>query len=199
VKEGGDTGYRCFFTRAGFCLIWVIILTLFAELRYAMALERRDCFFRRVTRCPAIGFFIYAIIDTNETNHYTSPYMRKAVLGALVFGIFIKIFLFDLMVTEGSSMMPAIKPGTVLVIGRLVYGFRIPWKDHYLLRWAAPREGDVVVFYTPAGDLAVKRCREIGDRGEFMALGDNGLQSYDSRSYGPVSPDRIIGKVLGVK
>ena len=125
--------------------------------------------------------------------------MRKAVLGALVFGMFIKIFLFDLMVAEGSSMLPAIKPGTVLVISRLVYGFRVPWKDRYLLRWAAPNEGDVVVFYTPSGDLAVKRCGETGDGGEFMALGDNSLQSYDSRSYGPVSPDRVIGKVLGVK
>jgi signal peptidase I len=125
--------------------------------------------------------------------------MRKAVLGAFVLGIFIKIFLFDLMVTEGTSMAPAIKPGTVLLISRLVYGLRVPWKDRYLLRWSVPREGDVVVFYTPAGDLAVKRCKEVGDKGEFTALGDNSLQSYDSRSYGPVPLDRIIGKVLGVK
>jgi signal peptidase I len=125
--------------------------------------------------------------------------MRKAVLGALALGIFMKLFLFDLMVAEGTSMVPAIKPGAVLLIGRMVYGFRVPWRDRYLLRWSAPREGDVVVFYTPAGDLAVKRCGEAGDRDEFMALGDNSLQSYDSRSYGPVSPDRIVGKVLGVK
>jgi signal peptidase I len=164
-----------------------------------MALERRDCFFRRMTRCPAIGFFIYAIIDITGANHYTSPYMRKAVLGAFALGIFIKIFLFDLVVAEGTSMAPSISPGTVLLIGRLVYGFRVPWEDRYLLRWAVPREGDVVVFYTPAGDLAVKRCGEVGIKGAFMALGDNSLQSYDSRSYGPVLPDRVIGKVLGVK
>jgi signal peptidase I len=96
-------------------------------------------------------------------------------------------------------MAPAIKPGTVLLISRLVYGFRVPWQDRYLLRWSAPREGDVVVFYTPAGDLAVKRCKETGGKGEFMALGDNDLQSYDSRSYGPIPQDRVIGKVLGVK
>jgi signal peptidase I len=125
--------------------------------------------------------------------------MRKAVLGALVLGILIKIFLFDLMVAEGISMAPAIKPGTVLLISRLVYGLRVPWKDRYLLRWSAPREGDVVVFYTPAGDLAVKRCKGAGNKGEFMALGDNSLQSYDSRSYGPIPVDRIIGKVLGIK
>jgi type IV secretory pathway protease TraF len=56
----------------------------------------------------------------------------------------------------------------------------------------------VVVFYTPLGELAVKRCGEI--RGNFfIALGDNGPQSYDSRVYGPVPADNIIGKVLGVK
>ncbi|MDR1898535.1 MAG: S26 family signal peptidase [Treponema sp.] len=125
--------------------------------------------------------------------------MRKAVLGAFALGIFIKIFLFDFMVAEGASMMPVIRPGTVLLISRLVYGLRVPWKDRYLLRWSAPREGDVVVFYTPAGDLAVKRCKEIRDRGEFVALGDNSLQSYDSRSYGPVPLDSIIGKVLGIR
>jgi signal peptidase I len=125
--------------------------------------------------------------------------MRKAVLGALALGIFMKLFLFDFMVAEGISMVPAIKPGTVLLISRLVYGLRVPWQDRYLLRWSVPQEGDVVVFYTPTGDMAVKRCKEAGDRDEFMALGDNSLQSYDSRSYGPVSQDRVIGKVLGVK
>jgi signal peptidase I len=124
--------------------------------------------------------------------------MRKAVLGAFVLGLFLKFFIFDLMIAEGNSMFPTIKPGSVLVINRLVYGFRLPWMKNYIIRWSVPKEGEVVVFYTPSGSLAVKRCTEIAE-GYFMALGDNSPQSFDSRSYGAVPADHIIGRVLGVK
>ena len=93
-------------------------------------------------------------------------------------------------------MEPAIQNGTVLIVSRLRYGFRLPWQQNYLLRWARPKTGEVVVFYTPTGELAVKRCASAnGD--SFYAEGDNGLASYDSRAYGPVPADNIIGKVLG--
>jgi signal peptidase I len=125
--------------------------------------------------------------------------MAKAAAGALITALIMKFFLFDFMIAEGNSMSPAIKPGTVLVVNRLVYGFRLPWSEDYLVRWSAPRPGDVVVFYTPQGMTAVKRCGDVLATGEFIALGDNSLQSFDSRSYGPVRTDNIIGKVLGIK
>jgi signal peptidase I len=125
--------------------------------------------------------------------------MGKAVLGALIAAVIIKLFLFDLIIAEGDSMEPAIRSGAVLVINRLQYGFRFPGQPGYLLRWGIPRQGEVVVFYTPLGELAVKRCGIPIERGRFMALGDNSLQSYDSRSYGPVPIDKITGKVLGIK
>ena len=125
--------------------------------------------------------------------------MAKAVFGAFVAAIIIKLFLFDFITVEGSSMEPAIHSGSVLVINRLQYGLRFPGQPEYLVRWAAPRQGDVVVFYSPMGDIAVKRCSSIAGQGEFMAQGDNALQSCDSRSYGPVSPGATIGKVLGRK
>jgi signal peptidase I len=122
----------------------------------------------------------------------------KAVMGAFIAALAMKLLLFDFVIAEGHSMLPAIKPGTVLLILKPAYGFRLPGAGKYLLRWASPRAGDIVVFYTPLGEIAVKRCGDLwGD--DFYALGDNGLQSYDSRSYGPVPSDNIIGKVLGIK
>ena len=121
----------------------------------------------------------------------------KAIFSALLFAFVLKLFFFDFIIAQGSSMEPAIKNGTVLVVSRLKYGIRLPWRQEYLFRWAKPKEGDVVVFYTPTGELAVKRCTELTERGSFYAQGDNSLASYDSRSYGPVSSDNIIGKVLG--
>jgi signal peptidase I len=123
----------------------------------------------------------------------------KAVLWGCVAALLMKFFLFDFMVTEGSSMTPAIRSGAVLVVLRLAYGFRPPGAKGYLLRWSAPKAGDVVVFLTPAGDTAVKRCGVRKGDDTFFALGDNNRESYDSRFYGPVPVDRIIGKVCGVK
>jgi signal peptidase I len=123
--------------------------------------------------------------------------MKKAVIGAFITAVILKLFLFDIVIAEGHSMEPAIKNGSLLVVNRLRYGIRFPWQNGYLLRWAEPAPGEVVIFYTPEGDMAVKRCGTVSGDDGFIALGDNSLQSYDSRSYGPVPADNTIGKVLG--
>jgi len=123
--------------------------------------------------------------------------MTKAILGAFAAALLIKLFLFDFIIVEGSSMEPALRSGSLLVVNRLQYGLRFPGQPGYIVRWAAPKEGELVVFYAPSGEIAVKRCGGLIGEGQFMAQGDNSLQSYDSRSYGPVSADAAIGKVLG--
>lgn len=121
-----------------------------------------------------------------------------AMAAAFLIALGMKCFLFDFMIAEGQSMLPAISSGTVLLVNRAAYGFALPGTGRYLWRWASPKAGEVVVFYTPGGERAVKRCAHITAQ-TFIALGDNSLESFDSRSYGPVPVDCIIGKVLGVK
>jgi len=121
----------------------------------------------------------------------------KAVLLAAAVALVLKLFVFDFIIAQGHSMEPAIQNGAVLVISRLRYGVRLPLKRQYLFRWAQPKPGEVVVFYTPEGELAVKRCSALIGQGGFFAEGDNSPTSYDSRAYGPVPIDNIIGKVLG--
>jgi signal peptidase I len=122
----------------------------------------------------------------------------RAIAGAFFTAFLMKLFLFDIMIAEGHSMMPIIQPGSVLLVGKLAYGLRLPWSDVYLLWWSLPQQGDVVIFYTPRGEIAVKRCAKITEERSFIALGDNTLESYDSRSYGPIPLNNIIGKVIGM-
>jgi signal peptidase I len=122
----------------------------------------------------------------------------KAIAAALITALGMKLFLFDFMISEGRSMIPAIRPGTLLLINRAAYGLRLPWAGRYVLRWKEPDAGDIVVFRTPLGQIAVKRCASVEKEGVF-ALGDNTAESLDSRSYGLVQSDSILGKVVGIR
>ncbi|GHU07955.1 hypothetical protein FACS1894151_03080 [Spirochaetia bacterium] len=139
-------------------------------------------------------------IIKNARRVVSSRETAKALLAAFVIALCMKLFLFDFMVTDGRSMLPVIQPGTILLVNRVAYGFRLPWSEHYLFSWALPKTGDIIVFYSPHGEPVVKRCSAlVAANKKFIALGDNSLESYDSRSYGPVPIDHIVGKVLGVK
>jgi signal peptidase I len=123
----------------------------------------------------------------------------RAIIGAFAAALVMKLFLFDFMIAEGRSMVPAIQPGKLMLVNKLSYGIRLPGSGAYVLRWALPKPGDIVVFYSPLGEIVVKRCGEGSGGGSFYALGDNSPHSYDSRIYGPVAADKVIGKVLGIK
>lgn len=121
------------------------------------------------------------------------------ILGALFVALLIKILCFDIMIAEGTSMMPTIYPGKVLFINKLAYGFRLPWSKKYILRWNYPRIGDIVVFVSPQGTIAVKRCVQIQNQEYILVLGENSEVSYDSRNYGPISADFVLGRVEGIQ
>jgi nickel-type superoxide dismutase maturation protease len=85
---------------------------------------------------------------------------------------------------KDRSMEPSIGEGEYVVINRLAY----------LLR--KPRPGDIVVVRHPKEErFLIKRIAEV-EAGGFIVVGDNEEYSIDSRQFGPVSRDMIVGKVL---
>lgn len=82
-------------------------------------------------------------------------------------------------------MAPTFRPGDRLLVSRLAYVAR------------APRPGDVVVVRDPRGPsrLLLKRVAERHNC-RYVVLGDNLAASTDSRHFGPVERDAIIGKVV---
>ena len=82
-------------------------------------------------------------------------------------------------VAEGS-MRPAVEPGDWLLV------------DPTVRAW--PRPGAVVVFREPGSDvLAIKRVSRRLPGGNALVEGD-APESHDSRHYGAVGADRLVGR-----
>jgi len=85
---------------------------------------------------------------------------------------------------EDDSMRPTLKPGDYVVVNRWAYHFR------------RPSAGDVVVVRDPEapGRFLVKRISDAGPT-RMEVVGDNEARSRDSRKFGPISLEEVVGKV----
>jgi nickel-type superoxide dismutase maturation protease len=85
---------------------------------------------------------------------------------------------------KGESMAPSLQADDRVIVNKLAY------------RFSPPQPGDLVVLHDPRNQdrLLLKRIeRAEGDR--WRVLGDNQEASTDSRSFGAVSKQQIVGKV----
>ena len=83
---------------------------------------------------------------------------------------------------EGDSMLPVLKSGdTVLINPR-----------------AKAEPGDIVAAHHPyiGKTKLIKRIDSIDSQGRFILVGDNPSESTDSRSFGSLAKDDILGKVV---
>lgn len=82
---------------------------------------------------------------------------------------------------SGNSMLPTLKEG----------------QDVLSFNWAylgkKPKVGDIVVIKQDGKEM-VKRVQKVDGRRIFVE-GDNKEESTDSRYFGPISRDQIVGKV----
>jgi len=88
-------------------------------------------------------------------------------------------FPFEIYKVEGESMLPTLVPGQRVIINK----------------WSKGAKGDLIVFYAQ-GRTMIKRISHI-EKEQRYVTGDNASKSTGSEEFGKVSPQVIIGRVLG--
>jgi signal peptidase I len=120
-------------------------------------------------------------------------------LGVLLFLLIRSSFL-DLALASGKSMLPGIKEGDIVLIFKAAYGLRTS-KSGYWLLWSRPKNREIVAALKPGeGTMLIKRVtgeRESADlKDPVFLMGDNIYESVDSREFGAVPMNSILGRAF---
>lgn len=127
------------------------------------------------------GLLILVWFSTNLTNSISKKYVCEA-------------FRFP-----GTSMQPTLLQNDLIIVNKLTYKF------------ASPKKGDLIAFRQD-GTVYVKRISNLPDEkgimisgesielgaDEYFVLGDNCINSKDSRYFGSVQKSNIVGKVVRI-
>lgn len=108
----------------------------------------------------------------------------RSIVLAIVIAIFIRLFLFEVFLVEGSSMYPTLQNHERLIVNKATYFFK------------EPEKGDIIVFsFSPQRDF-IKRV--IAVQGDTVEISDNQvfvngvpldepyLKDYYMMNFGPV-------------
>jgi signal peptidase I len=153
-------------------------------------------------------------------SHFLRDTLETLVLAAVLF-IGVRLTLQNTRV-DGHSMEPTLHNGQYLMVNKLAYRFGEPHRGDIIV-FRSPQEGNKAlikrvigvpgdVVQIANGHLYINGselnepylsadARATGDwgpvtvgAGEYVAMGDNRNNSNDSRSFGPVAGETIIGK-----
>lgn len=117
---------------------------------------------------------------------------------AVACAVVVRFFILDAAIVEGKSMLPHYRNGQVVLVVRAFYGLR--FGNQYLVRWNHPQAGQVIAARRPdTGVPVIKRIAEVLEEGNTLTLfllGDNAIESVDSRQFGPVRLDDVLGIIV---
>ncbi len=84
---------------------------------------------------------------------------------------------------RGDSLAPDFVQGDFVMVSKIPFLF------------SSPAPGDVIAFHQPGYGLLIKRIQEVHPANGLNVIG-NHPESVDSRVFGPVKLENIIGKVI---
>ena len=160
---------------------------------------------------------------TKEKNTFTSLGLSclKTVIITAAVCTFLQMFIFRVVVVQGSSMYPTYKDGDIaisFVLGKdKIHRFDVvcadaaysPEEKHYVIKRVIGLPGETVEYkdnrlyvngeeisetlYIPEG-VKTEDCKITAGEGELILLGDNREHSTDSRVHGPYKISDLLSK-----
>lgn len=92
--------------------------------------------------------------------------------------------MFRLLKVRGQSLTPEFQSEDYVLILRSSFpGFSI-------------KTGDVIVFEQPPYGRLIKQVSQVLDSGQSLEVRGTQISSTDSRNFGPVPKDHVLGKVI---
>jgi len=98
-----------------------------------------------------------------------------SLAGAIVFILAIRWALFEPYVIPSGSMLPSLLIHDHIFVNKFAYGLRLPFANHYSIRFGEPNRGDVIVFRSVEDDSVFLVKRVVGLPGDEIQLKVDGL------------------------
>jgi len=154
-----------------------------------------------------IIFVFYLFLSLyNRRQKSVNPYPMYFILimiSALTFVTHLKHMIIQPYQVENRSMEPLLEPGDNVLVEKISMGLIVGFYEHdrKVKRISFPwnrklKVGDIVILKNPIDhDNLIKRIHSI-ENGKYCVYGDNLEQSLDSRRFGCVKEEVIIGRLI---
>lgn len=100
----------------------------------------------------------------------------KSLSFAFLVAMTIRWLLFEAYVIPSGSMLPSLLINDHIFVNKLVYGVRVPFTKKYILEFAQPKRGEIVVFKYPENEDIFFVKRVIGLPGDKLEYNDGVLK-----------------------
>ncbi len=78
-------------------------------------------------------------------------------------------------IIPSGSMIPTLLVNDHILVNKFSFGLKIPFTNQWLLRWSAPKRGDIVVFRYPVNPDIFYIKRLVGIPGDVLTINDGRL------------------------
>lgn len=96
--------------------------------------------------------------------------LTEGLLPAIIIAAIIKLFFVQAFFIPSGSMIPTLLVGDHILVSKLSYGLKNPFRDRYLFRTGRPSRGEIVVLKFPKDETRDFIKRVIGIPGDHIQI-----------------------------